>query len=87
MENLNQSQPFSTTSLTVDWKKPEGYASSYRLFMTDILSGENFTAITNQMTHEFSDLTPGSKFQITVWAQANYSLEGDSFIITGFTSK
>lgn len=81
---------YSTTYLKVAWSPPDGHATSYHVLVEDISAThdvENISVTVNSTNYTATDLEPGSKFNITVWARVNNSLNGDPVTITGYTRK
>lgn len=76
----------SITNFTVVWDPPEGRASTYRVLVEDG-SGLVNDVIVDESKYTAINLEPGSVYNITVWAQVNTSVEGESVSIQGSTSK
>ncbi|KAL2079606.1 hypothetical protein ACEWY4_025350 [Coilia grayii] len=77
----------TTSTLQIAWHKPNGYSSSYHVTVRNTSTSVNKT--TSSTTESFSDLEPGSKFDIRVVAQLqtpNGILDGRPVQIEGFTN-
>lgn len=73
----------TTSSVSLSWHEPEGNVESYRVRWTD----DRFMFI-NKNTTTIPDLTPGSKYNISVAAVVgNFTTEGQSAFTSTFTSR
>lgn len=75
----------TTSSVSLNWTKPEGNATSYIVQWT--AGGLNSSKMTNKTSSVISDLIPGTKYNISVIAVAANDSKGDRSLITTFTSR
>lgn len=76
----------TTSSVSLNWDKPVGNATSYRIQWT--LGGSTFSDSSTDTSFNITGLTPGSQYNITVSAVAvDSSNEGESILKTTFTRK
>lgn len=74
----------TTSSISLSWHKPEGNVESYRVRWNEMLD----EMLINMTSTTITDLTPGSKYNISVAAVVkNFTTEGQSAFTSTFTSK
>lgn len=81
VENLTITD-VTTSSVSLSWHDPEGNVESYRVRWADDRSMS-----INMTTTTITDLTPGSKYNISVAAVVNFTTEGQSVFTSTFTSR
>ncbi|XP_056156170.1 fibronectin [Lampris incognitus] len=87
VKNLKVSNE-TVNSLLLQWEPPEGNATGYRVIASNgSHPSVNFPQQLDWMNNSLmvSELTPGSKLNLSVAALANDTLEGDSALLEGFT--